>query len=195
LEIYIYKNKPNNFKKRQKIENRRRLTPQKEEKMLKPAQLYREQLQRKNTEAWYKPENIFWNGGTGDAEISLPDNNYERHCFVSVDKDDRVIGYISYNVDWSAMSAYGFGAISYDKGNLVFARDLNTAICNLFEVYHLNRCAWCCFADNPAIRGYRNFIKRHGGKECGYMRQVAKLQDGKLHDSVDFEILACEFKK
>ena len=40
-----------------------------------------------------------------------------------------------------------------------------------------------------------DFIKKHGGRECAYHRQVAKLLDGKLHDDVEFEILACEFKK
>ena len=47
--------------------------------------------------------------------------------------------------------------------------------------------------DNPAIRGYRNFIKKHGGRECGYYRQIARLQDGKLHDRVEFEILKEEW--
>lgn len=161
--------------------------------MLKPAQLYADQLQKINTEAWYIPENIFWNGGTGDSAFDLPDNNYDNHCFVSVDKNDRVIGYIGYAVDWVAMSADRFGIISYNKGNLEFVKDLYQSICNLFEVYHMNRISWCAYADNPAIRGYRNFIKKHGGRECGYRRQVAKLQDGRLHDSVEFEILANEF--
>lgn len=101
--------------------------------MLKPAQLYAEELQRKNTEAWYKPENIFWNGGYGDSSFSFPDDNYNRHCFVSVDKNNQVIGYIGYEVDWAAMSAYGFEIINYDKGNLEFVRDLYQAICDLAE--------------------------------------------------------------
>lgn len=54
--------------------------------------------------------------------------------------------------------------------------------------------SWCAFVENPAIKGYRNFIKKHGGRECAYHRQVAKLLDGKLHDNVEFEILASEFK-
>lgn len=163
--------------------------------MLKPAQLYKDKLEVENVKAWYRPENIFWNGGTGDSNIELPDNNYDSHCFVSVDENDNVIGYIAYAVDWAAMSADRFGIISYQKGNLEFVRDIYQAICNLFEVYHMNRIAWWCFADNPAIRGYRNFIKKHGGIECGHGRQVVKLQDGKLHDTVEFEILASEFVK
>lgn len=163
--------------------------------MLKPAQLYEEQLQKENIKAWYKHENIFWNGGTGDCTINLPDNNYEEHCFVSVDKYDNIIGYIVYTVDWSAMSANRFGIISYRKNSIEFAKDVYGAICDLFEKYHMNRISWWAFVDNPAIRGYRNFIKKHGGRECGYYRQTARLQDGLLHDSVTFEILAEEFKK
>lgn len=163
--------------------------------MLKPAQLYREELQEENINAWYQPKNIYWNGGVGDESIDLPDDNYDSHHFVSVDKNDNVIGYICYSVDWNALSADRFGMISFRKGNIEFAKDVYRAICNIFKVYHLNRIQWCCFTDNPAIRGYRNFIKKHGGRECGYYREKARLQDGLLHDMVDFEIMAEEFKE
>lgn len=163
--------------------------------MLKPAQLYAEKLQKENFESWYRPENIFWNGGPRDSTIVIKDDNYDCHQFVSVDKDDNVIGYITYAVDWSAMSADRFGIISFKKNSVEFARNIYKAVCSIFNVYHMNRIQWFCFADNPAIRGYRNFIKKHGGRECAHYRQVAKLQDGKLHDSVCFEILAKQFKE
>ena len=163
--------------------------------MLKPAQLYREKLCEEMCKSWYDLKNIFYNGWTGNELPSLPDNNYDSHHFVSVDDDDNVIGYISYSINWIAMSADRFGIISFKKGSIMFAKDVYKVICDLFEVYHMNRISWLAYADNPAIRGYRNFIKKHGGRECGYCRQVAKLMDGKLHDSVEFEILSCEFKK
>ena len=162
--------------------------------MLRPAQLYKEQLENKNIESWYKPENIYYHGGTGEYSFNIPDNNAQVHSFASVDKNNNVIGYIGYCVDWSAMSADNFGMISFDKGNLEFVKDIYKVICDCFKVYHFNRISWYCYADNPAIRGYRNFIKRYGGRECGYFRQYIKLRDGKLHDSVCFEILASEFK-
>lgn len=163
--------------------------------MRKPAQLYKDKLQEENTKAWYKPENIFWNGGAADSQIDIRKDNYDCHQFASVNKNDNVIGYISYAVDWAAMSAYNFGIISYKKGNIEFARDIYKAVCDIFEVYHMNRMEWCAYTDNPAIRGYRNFIKKCGGRECAYYRQVTRLQDGLLHDSVSFEILAGEFRR
>lgn len=163
--------------------------------MLKPAQLYKDELQKKNIETWYDQRYMYYHSGTGACDIELADNNCDKHQFVSVDKDDNVIGYISYKIDWCALNADNFGIISYDMGNIEFAKDCYKAVCDLFEKYHMNRVGWFAFADNPAIRGYRNFIKRHGGKECAYLRQVSKLTDGKLHDAVEFEILAEEFQK
>ena len=162
--------------------------------MLKPAQLYADQLRTKILETWYQPEDIYWNGGAGDSIPDLPEDNSSKHCFVSVDKRHRVIGYICYYVDWVAMSAESFGIISFDKGNLEFIKDLYRVIDELLTD-RMNRISWSCYADNPAIRGYRNFIRRHGGRECGYYRQYARLQDGKLHDSVMFEILAEEYRR
>ena len=162
--------------------------------MLRPAQLYEAELQEENIKSWYKNENIYWDGGPYSSRIELYDNNYESHQFVSIDRDDNILGYIGYNVDWSAMCANRFGIISYRKNSLEFARDLYKVICDLFFKYHMNRISWCAYADNPAIRGYRNFIKKHGGRECGYYRQAVRLQDGLLHDSVEFEILAEEFR-
>lgn len=163
--------------------------------MLRPAQLYKEKLQEEIIKTWYQPENIFWNGGTGDSQIVIHDNNYDCHQFVSVDKDDNVIGYIAYAVDWAVMSCDQFAIISFKRGSVEFARDIYIAVCNIFEVYHMNRISWYAYADNPAVRGYRNFIRDHGGRECGYYREAAKLLDGKLHDSVCFEILAKEFRR
>ena len=163
--------------------------------MIKPAQLYIEELKIKQLETWYDEKNIYYSGWVGNSLSKIDENNEEWHQFVSVDKNNNVIGYISYGVDWVTMTADRFGIISFDKGNIEFAKDLYKVICDIFEKYNMNRMSWYCIADNPAIRGYRNFIKRYGGKECGYYRQCAKLQDGKLHDTVIFEIISSEFKK
>ncbi len=163
--------------------------------MLKPAQMYKERLQEENIKSWYKPENIYWEDGVGNCYIDIDEDNYNKHQFVSVDKNDNIIGYIKYSINWPAMSAYGFSVISFDKGNVRLIKDLYKAICDLFGIYNMNRIEWVAYADNPAVKAYRNFIKRHGGSECGYRRQVAMLQDGKLHDMVTFEVTAEEFKQ
>lgn len=164
--------------------------------MLRPAQLYEEQLKKLYTETWYDMSKIYYHGWCSSSDIIIQNNNSETHQFVSVDKKDNVIGYLSYSIDWASKCVYNIAIISLaDKPNIVFAKDIKQAIDDIFFKYNLNRIYWLAYADNPAVRGYRNFIKKHGGKECGYQRQAVILLDGKLHDSVEFEILKSEYSK
>lgn len=161
--------------------------------MLKPAQMYREQLNKKATEQWYDMSNIYYHSGPTMTEYSIDNSTEYSHCFVSVDKDENVLGYIGYSIDWSAKRVYNFGFISFQKGNMNFVRDAYQAFKNLFEVYHLHSVEWLCYVDNPAIRGYRNIVRKFAGRECAYMRDEALLLDGKLHDAVKFEILDSDY--
>lgn len=162
--------------------------------MLKPAQLYKDELNKKMVEGWYDIENMYYHNGPFVYSMDVADNNSDVREFVCID-GERLIGYISYDVDYMSMSAHNFGFISFDKGNVTLVKDVFNHIKDLFHSYHFNRVAWYCYADNPAIRGYRNFIQKFGGKEVGYLRQSTKLLDGKLHDSVIFEILKSDLKQ
>lgn len=162
-------------------------------KLLRPAQLYTEELNKKMIERWYDIDNMYYHGGPASYSIEPSDNNSESHSFVSLSKGE-VVGYISYCVDYLVMSADNFGFISFDKGNITFIADTFQLIKDLFYKYNFNRVAWYCYVDNPAIRGYRKFIEKFGGREVAYLRQTTKLLDGKIHDSVIFEILKEDLK-
>lgn len=162
--------------------------------MLKPAQLYATKLNDKFISSWYDLSNIYYNGAPGSFSIELPDNNIDTHNFVSVDSDNNIIGYICYSITWNTRSANHFGIISFDKGNLKFIKDVMISIDECFTKYNLNRVEWYCYEDNPAINMYRNFIKHHGGVQSSYYREVSLLMDGKLHNTVGFEILKSEYK-
>ena len=162
--------------------------------MLQPAQLYSNELQRKMIETWYKPEYMFANGAPGDFLPTLDDNNATEHDFVSFDNYGNMIGYVGYTINWITRNAGDFKIVSFDIGNLEFVKDVYSVIYNCFTVSNLNRVWWKCYADNPALRGYRSFIKRCGGVECGRFRQNMMLSDGKLHDEIIFEILRDEFR-
>ena len=162
--------------------------------MLKPAQLYREQLREKELENMYNLRDMYWHASCGIEVNEMEDHNWNVHRFVSVDNNDNIIGYIIYEVNHISLSVNGFGIVSFDKGNITFIKDIYQVVYDIFYKYNFNRLEWCCYADNPAIRGYRKFIKRVGGVECGYKRQNKMLLDHTLHDTVEFEILKNEFK-
>lgn len=161
--------------------------------MLKPAQLYKEQLSAALFATWYDLKYQFYNA---DDYCFVPDfqnSNEQDWQFVSINNDNNLLGYISFRADRKTMAAMWWGAVSFHIGDIRFIRDLFELVCDAFYKYGFERITWICVDDNPAVSGYRKFIKRHGGRECGYYRQSIRLMDGKLHDEVIVEILKSEF--
>lgn len=159
--------------------------------MLKAAQLYRDEIQKKYYECWYDLSYQYYGDG-GHYEFNIPDNNTEWHMFASV-TDGRVIGVINYHVDFGTRSASHFGAVSFERGNPVYARDLYQAISDIFDKYKLNRIEWRCIDGNPVLKSYRKFCKECGGQEFR-LRQCIKTMDGQVRDSFIFEIIRSEWE-
>lgn len=158
--------------------------------MLKNALPYKEELIKKFQEVWYNVDYQYYSGGTGNRNLMIPDNNYEDHCFASIDRNGKVVGYIAYHVDYAAMSCCNFGAISFDRGNLTFTKDLFQAIDDIFTKYHMNRIDFWAFTDNPVVPTYHRLVEKYGGRVVGILEDTAKLIDGKLHSSIIFELKA-----
>lgn len=163
--------------------------------MIKPAQNYVSEIQKKYIERMFDINYQWYYGYPGTEVISIPDNTYDQHCFASVNGIGEVIGVISYSINISSMSCYNFGIMSFDKGNVSFVRDIKQVVDDIFFKYNFNRLEFNCFVGNPALRGYRNFIKKYSGREVGVLRQSNRLMDGKLYDSVLFEILKEEYQE
>lgn len=165
--------------------------------MLKSAQLYEGQLKKKVLECWYDERYKYYDCQPGNLKVDIPDNNVYTHIFVSVDEEDNIVGLINYSLDWVTMTAYQLGIIGFAdnfKNRLLFAKDIIKAIDDIFIKYNLNRLSWYVVEDNPVIKSYRKYIEKVGGKECGRFRQNVKLQDGKMHNEVSFEILKEEYR-
>lgn len=161
--------------------------------MIKPAQLYAEELKRLYCETWYDSKYMYYHSYVGTEDLHLPDNNYERHAFAILDNNE-IIGYISYRLNWAAKVTYNFGIISF-KQSLVFGKDLMKIIDDIFMKYKMNKMEFYAFSDNPVIKHYYKFIDKFGGREVGILKQTNLLMDGKLHDSVMFELFRDDYLK
>lgn len=162
--------------------------------MLRIANEYEEELRRRLRAASIDPRYMYYFGGPGsDGLDRLTDNTIWGRNFVSVDKEGKLIGYIAYSVDAFSERAHGFVFISFDIGNLSFIKDAQQVVVDIFEKYHLNSLSWFGYADNPVIGSYQRLCKMMGGRQSGYDREIVKLLDGKLHDSITFEVLSREY--
>lgn len=145
----------------------------------------------------YNPKYQWANGSWGSEFWSMPENSYENRVFASINDNNEVIGVIMYQFKISCMSVDGLCAMSFaeDGDKWIYAQDLRQCIDDMFRIYNFNRVEWHCYADNPAIHGYRSFMKRCGGTEIGPLHQNARLLDGKIHDSYIFEIMRDNYIK
>ncbi|MGL5433780.1 MAG: GNAT family N-acetyltransferase [Lachnospiraceae bacterium] len=163
--------------------------------MLKPAQSRKDDLLKEIVSTWYGEKTMYWNCSSYDSIISLSDDNYYSHQFVSVDNKGNLQGYITYEVDRAANKTSGFGIISFNRNPMIFAADIKQAITDIFIKFGFSKIEFFAYADNPAIKTYRKFIVKYGGREIGEYKRTARLQDGKWHDGVMFELFHEDFKQ
>ncbi len=163
--------------------------------MLKPAQSYKEELLKEIVNMWYGEKTMYWNSSSHDSIISLSEDNYWSHQLVSVDVKGVLQGYITYEVDRVANKASGFGIISFNRNPMIFAADIKQAVIDIFIKFGFSKIEFFAYADNPAIKTYRKFIVKYGGREIGEYKRTARLQDGKWHDGVMFELFREDFKQ
>lgn len=158
--------------------------------MLRPAQLYEAELNQKFIEIWYDSDYMYYTFSSGFCKLDLDSSNYNNHMFASIDNDENIIGFISYDVHHTTMSADNLAIMSFDRGNITFGKDLKQAIDDIFNKYHMNRLEFQCIEGNPSFSTYKRLCRKYGGNIVGHSHDCIKLMDGRLHDLYTFEIMS-----
>lgn len=160
--------------------------------MLKPAILYKEQLETAYINTWYDDIYKFYHGLYRRC-LEIDTNNWTRFQFASVDKDDNLIGYISYNVDRPINGVNDFGIINFSDNMLEFGKDVFRMIEDIFLRYNFDRVEWWVVVGNPIESTYDKLCQKYGGRIIGITRNSVKLIDNSIHNSKLYEILREDF--
>ena len=156
--------------------------------LLEPAILYKEDIIRKMQERFYTDDMMYETGGIDNWTPCIADCPDETTFQYAVVKDDEVIGYIGFKIDWYVSCAYNFGMISFDKGNVSFGMALDKVMNMLINDFHLHRIEWRMVGGNPVERSYDRFCEKyHGTKHV--LQDVIRDKYGKYHDSIIYEII------
>lgn len=157
--------------------------------MLKPAIMYKEQIQNEMKSKFYTDKMFFYSGYNGQCNISISDEpKIGEYDYASVDENGNLVGYIGFFVDLYERMAYNFGLISFDEGNITLASDLNSVMDMLINDFHLHRIEWRAIEGNPACRAYDRFCKKYGGNKY-VMHDVVRDVSGKYHNSYIYELI------
>ena len=93
--------------------------------MLVPAILYKEQIKKEFQKYYYTIDMMYETGCMCNWSPEIAEcPNENQFQYAIVDKNEKLIGYLGYAVDWYASKAYIFGLFSFDRGNILVGRDV-----------------------------------------------------------------------
>ena len=155
--------------------------------MLKPAILFKNEIQSKMKEWYYTDDMMFETGCLDNWYPDIPDcPDGSLYQYAIVDKKENCIGFLSYYIDWYSDNVSRFGLFSFDRGNPLVGRDLFSEMEKLVKRHH--RVEWRMVGGNPVEKSYDNFCKMHNGNKV-ILHDVLKDRDGNYHDDVIYEII------
>lgn len=157
--------------------------------MLKPAILYKEEIQRAMRAYYYTDDMMYESGGLSNWTPDIREEPESgRFQYAIVDSNGKLVGYLDYFVDWYSSCASRFGLMSFDRGNITVGRDLYAELNKLLNEYKLHRIEWRMIGGNPVERSYDRFCNKHNGTKH-VLKDAIKDKYGKYHDDIIYEII------
>ena len=165
--------------------------------MLKPAILYKDELEKLFAEVMYNDDYFLYMGYVHGHELPKiePVDNVYQWAVVSPERwescgikhiPEKVIGWFAYRIDSHNDCVYNFGLYSFDKGNVLIGKDVFTKMKELVQSHR--RIEWRCIGGNPAAKSYDRFCKKYKGKK-NTLHKVTKDSSGIYRDEYIYEIV------
>lgn len=154
--------------------------------MLVPAIVHKNELESLFAKELYTDRYFYYMGYSSCGvlpDITPEDGLYQ---YAMVDKKGKVVGYLSYRIDFDAGNVFQFGLYSFDAGNPLIGKDLFEEMERLVTKYH--RVEWRMVGGNPVKRHYDKFCARYGGTVFT-LHDVCKDLSGNYRDEYVYEII------
>lgn len=154
--------------------------------MLVPAILYKEEIIKEFKKLYYTDDMLFQTGYLEQWYPNISDMPEEGRFDYAIINENKLIGYLSYQVDYYVSKAYNFGLMSFDRGNPVIGKDLFEKMKELVSTMH--RVEWRMVGGNPVEKHYDKFIELYNGNKY-ILKDSIRDKDGKYHDDIIYEIV------
>jgi len=164
--------------------------------MLKTAYLYRDEVNKKMAEIAFNPKYMFYNFGTyWSFDYKIADNSWDAMQFVSVDKDNHIIGYLTAETDRVHDKIGNLGIINFQDAYPIFAHDLGNFLTSIFDKFNFRKIEFLVVIGNPIESSYDKIISKYGGRIIGVKKESAKLIDNKYYDVKLYEIFKRDYDR
>jgi len=161
--------------------------------MLKIALPYKDELNKLFIEAYQNPRNkyYFFQSYIDIEVFNNKDFNWCNTSFVSIDKDNRILGYLGWSECIRENKIDSLYIISFVEKSGIFALDLRKFIDKMMNSNY-TKINFVAIPDNPADKYYQKFVKKYNGYQAGYYKKDIMLNDRKIYDRKVYEIMLKE---
>lgn len=163
--------------------------------MLELAKKYEDQISEALCNTWYDDKYKYFHCSSFHESFKLPDNDWDGRNFVSVDKNDNLIGYFCYELYRPTNMTCGFGAINFTDNKATFGKDLLTVIDDIFCKFNHQKLEFAVIVGNPIEKSYDKIVSKYGGSIVGVRHRHITLYDNQYYDDKLYEILREDYLK
>lgn len=107
--------------------------------------------------------------------------------YAVINKNNNVVGYIDYNIDWYSSCARNFAIISFDNSGLTGITIFHE-IKKLIVDYKIHRIEWRMVGGNPIEKNYDKLCKFYNGNKY-VLKDAIKDKFGEYHNDIIYEII------
>jgi hypothetical protein len=127
--------------------------------------------------------------------LSIDDSNWSNTQMVSLNSNGDITGYIVVSHDRTQNQISNLGLISYKlESNPILYRDVIKFIDDLFKT-SVKKIKFGAVVGSPSSIINEKLVKKYNGRVVGTYIKDVELMDGKIYDSVKFEIFNPSFFK
>lgn len=183
--------------------------------MIVPANLYKEEIEKQFKAIQYSDKYLWYTGSIDnyDMEVKTEDDKF---AFAIVFQE-KLIGYISFRVDWYCSMAYNFLLIKFKdkvedkeeyecyygyetekpliRDTKPFTTSAIREVIRMIESFNLHRIEFRCISGNPAEFKYdsilHHFVNRYQPKKMRFNDNI-KDTHGNYHDTICYELIRRE---
>lgn len=158
--------------------------------MMKPALLYKEEIQNSLHNYAYDDDMFLYSASLGYCTPNFEDSDDgSLYQYAILDnKEEKVVGYFTYCIDWYSSCASNFGLFSFDRKNTVIGTDVYREMRKLIRNYNIRRIEWRMVSRNPVEKHYDRFCEKYRGNKH-ILKDAFRDKQGNYHDEVIYEIL------
>ena len=158
--------------------------------MLKPAILYKDELEKQFAKYLYTEKYFLYSGYSGCNELPSIKTQDDYFQFAILTPKpyavSQVTGYLAYHIDPITDTVDRFGLFSFKLNNVHLAKDVYDKLDELINSHR--RIEWRAIGGNPAIRSYDRVIKKYNGNKV-VLHAVTKDLSGNWRDEHIYEVV------